>query len=409
MGTTADTEFTIFVAGDAIITQPWSQIREERFLKLIEAIRAADTAIVNLELVLTNYKGFPQADSGGTHLSVRPVIAHDLIWAGIDMLGNANNHAFDYGSIGVTETLDSAAKAGLVLAGAGLDLQSARQPGYFNHPKGSVALVSMASTFIRYGVAGKSRPELHGRPGVNPLRVLNDGKVIRLFSEVQRNLLDRLARWGISLRGIEVRTINEEDKAENLQSIQMAERTANFVVVSLHSHNPGVWLEDFAHEAIEAGADLFFTHGTHTISGIEIYKGNPIFYGLGDFVYQSEQVENLPAEDYDKYGLGLDAKPKDYYNALMSTEAGNFFARLEIWQGIAATVTFGGNKVKRIQIIPVDLGFGHPIPRRGRPELADGVLGKRIIDTVNESSQRFGTKVDYMPDAGVGIVALSHK
>ena len=67
------------------------------------------------------------------------------------------------------ENLDNVARAGLVLAGSGKDLQSARAPAYFAHPDGTVALVSTASTFTPYGKASRSRPDLHGRPGLNPL------------------------------------------------------------------------------------------------------------------------------------------------------------------------------------------------------------------------------------------------
>ena len=59
-------EITLLLAGDALITRPWSHVREADFLGLIDEIRAADVAIVNLETVIHEFKGHAQADSGGT-------------------------------------------------------------------------------------------------------------------------------------------------------------------------------------------------------------------------------------------------------------------------------------------------------------------------------------------------------
>ena len=85
------------------------------------------------------------------------------------MVAHANNHTFDYGSIGVLENLENVRAAGLVLAGSGKDLQHARAPRYFKTTQKTVALVSAASTFPSFGKASRSRPDMHGRPGLNPL------------------------------------------------------------------------------------------------------------------------------------------------------------------------------------------------------------------------------------------------
>ena len=121
-GGVADGELSLFLAGDAIITQPWSNDRDPRFLALVDEIRGADVAAVNLEMLFHAYQGYAQADSGGGYVAARPAIAAELAWAGIDMVANANNHTFDYGSEGVLENLDNVARAGLVLGGSGKDL-----------------------------------------------------------------------------------------------------------------------------------------------------------------------------------------------------------------------------------------------------------------------------------------------
>ena len=165
----ADGDLSLFLAGDAIITQPWSADGDAQFLGLLNSVRSADVALVNLELVLHDFAGYGQADNGGMHLSARPHIAKELAWAGVDMVSGANNHSFDYGSQGVLDTVASAGAAGLVIAGSGRDLQAARAPAYFDHPDGTVALVSTAATFVPYGKASRTRADMQGRPGLNPL------------------------------------------------------------------------------------------------------------------------------------------------------------------------------------------------------------------------------------------------
>ncbi len=176
----SDDRLSVLLAGDALITRPWSDAKAPSFLKLVELIRAADVSIVNLETVIHEFKGYAQADSGGVHMHSPPEIAGELKWAGFDMLSHANNHVFDYGSTAVLETAEHAEKAGLVIAGSGKDLQTARAPRYFRSRGATVALVAMASTFVPYGKASLSRGDLHGRPGLNPLALLPEARTVVL-------------------------------------------------------------------------------------------------------------------------------------------------------------------------------------------------------------------------------------
>ena len=62
-------EIRLLLAGDALLTRPWSHVRDAGFLGLIEEIRDADVAIANLETVIHEFKGHAQADSGGTYMA----------------------------------------------------------------------------------------------------------------------------------------------------------------------------------------------------------------------------------------------------------------------------------------------------------------------------------------------------
>jgi poly-gamma-glutamate synthesis protein (capsule biosynthesis protein) len=379
------TDLSLFVAGDAIITQPWSQVEEPDFLRLVDEIREADVAVVNLEMLIHEFKGYPQALVLGTHMAARPIIAKELAWAGFDMVGHANNHTYDYGDIGVLENLEHVRQAGLVLAGSGEDLQRARAPAYFRSPKGTVALVAAASTFSPQDRATPSRHDVHGKPGVNPLAI----------SWKTRRITRRTTT-----------TVDPKDLEEILGAIREAEANADIVVFSLHAHRQKSWLVQFAHQAVDAGVDVFIGHGPHEVKGVEIYRCKPIFYGLGDFVFQDEQIEKLPAEFYERYGLGDAATPEDAQNARSAFGTRGFPSRREVWEGIAATVEFKDGALDRVRLIPVDLGFGKPLPIRGRPKLASTELAKKIVGDVIGNSRRYGTDIDYWGSANTAVIKI---
>ena len=419
-------ELSLFLAGDALITQPWSNKREPDFLKLIEEIRAADAAIVNLETVVHTYKGYAQADSGGTYMATRPEIAAELVWAGIDMVAHANNHAFDYGSIGVLENMQHVAKSGLVLAGSGKDLQDARAPRYFQHPNGKMALVSMASTFIPYGKASRSRPDIHGRPGVNPLELksgiavtitratarLMQGAVQALGFPGKRFKRDEFSVWGIDFVVDDSHDVTfgmwivKKDLDGNLASVREAAANADLVVVSVHAHSQGQWLRDFARRSIDAGADVFFVQGPHEILSIELYKGKPIFYCLGDFVFQPDQVEFLPSENYARYDLGDDATPEDAHKARWANGTTGAIIDRKFWEAFAAAIRFKDGRVLEIRLLPMELGFGQPLPRRGTPHYAGRGTGRRLIEEVLNRSHQHGTEIQYVPRGNLGVVIV---
>jgi poly-gamma-glutamate synthesis protein (capsule biosynthesis protein) len=422
-----DGEISLFVAGDAIITQPWSHITDPQFLRMIDEIRAADVAIGNLETLIHEYRGYAQAESGGTWLASPPEIADELVWAGFDVMAHANNHTFDYGSIGVLETHENASRAGLILAGSGADLQAARAPRYVRHAKGTVALVSMASTFVPFGRASRSRPDLRGRPGLNPLTIVSNAEVRITRATAER--LQALAQavgftgtrfvaaefdiWGVPVRVHDShglawgRRIRQDDLEGNLAAVREAARNADIVVLSLHEHwQKGGWLTDFAHQAIDAGADVFFVQGTHSMRGIEIYKGKPIFYGLGDFVFQAELVERLPAEFYEELGLGDDVGPAEAMRRRYMDGAIGFPARRAVWEGVGAALRFKDEQLIELRLLPLDLRFGAPLPQRGRPRAAAGGLAREIIEFIAAQSAEFGTEVLYVETPELGVVRL---
>ncbi len=407
-------EMTLLLAGDALITRPWSHVHDAEFLGLIEEIRAADVAIANLETVIHEFKGHAQANSGGVHMASPPSIAAELKWAGFDMLAHANNHAFDYGAAGILETLEHVEREGMVVAGSGPDLQRARAPRYFPCDGGSVALVAMAADFVSYGKASALRPDLHGRPGVNPLTVGSEQSMtLRPFQAAQRAWeacrrilrvpawrarpeLEIVVSWG--------RKIFPGDREANLKSISEAAANADIVVASVHAHRHGRWLTQFARQAIDRGASAVVVTGPHQVRGVELYRGRPIFYSLGDFAFETEYVRRFPAEVYESAGLAADASLEE-----LRSRPGRFTALLRdrrTFEGLVAQLSIADGALKRIQLIPIDLQFDGGPDRRGRPKLACAELAERIAADVAAKSRKLGTQVRYDRRSTRGEVLL---
>ena len=156
---------------------------------------------------------------------------------------------------------------------------------------------------------------------------------------------------------------------------------------------PAAFAVDFAHAAIDAGADAVVGHGPHLTLGVEIYKGRPIFYSLGNFIFQNDNVPVFPAEAYARFGLDERATPTDFLDARTGNETRGFPAAPEYWQSLAATCEFAAHHLIAVRLHPLDLGHGRSRAQRGRPVLARGSVAAAILDRVRLLSTRFGTEM----------------
>ncbi|CAG0943056.1 hypothetical protein BROC_02111 [Candidatus Brocadiaceae bacterium] len=83
------------------------------------------------------------------------------------------------------------------------------------------------------------------------------------------------------------------------------------------------------------------------------------------------------------------------------------FSIQKIWEGVVGTIYFEEGKVSKIQLIPIDLGFGQPLPIRGRPKYANNELGKKIISDIIKLSDKYGTKINYSESENIGIIKIN--
>lgn len=417
---------TMALTGDAIITRRLSPYQEPAFVQLIEMIRGTDMAFANLEMLFHDYEPYPMHESGGTYMRAEPALLKELVWAGFDLVSMANNHTGDYGVEGMRLTRRYVEASGLVGAGVGEELAEAREARFLETANGRVALISVASTFTDHSAASKPRAGVRGRPGLNPLRFRTVRTVTRDHLERMRMLLRDMGinvpASGDSLRVFNTqlalgdepgsRTFPDRTDVEEIAAVvRNASRLADFVVVATHAHErgatnaePAEFLTTFARAMVDAGADLYVGSGPHVLRGIEVYKGKPIFYSLGDFLFQNETVLRLPDDNYRPYDLDQNAGVADFNDARYSRGTRGFPAQREIWESVVAVARWRGDQLAMLELHPITLGFGQPEPARGRPMLADRELGRKIIGDVIERSRPFGTTIEWRD--GVGVVKL---
>lgn len=430
--------FSIALTGDSFIASKISGYSEPDFTEVFDTIRAQDLGFTNLEVLLNDYKGIPAAQSGGTYAGAPTALADEIKWAGFHMVARANNHSLDYSYEGLRITTDTLDKKGIVRAGVGENLAEARSPAYCEAPFGRVALLSASSSFAPWGRAGATRPDFQGRPGLSPLRYTTKYFVAKehfaTIKQMEQDLGLKAVKekyaalgWGmpdetgeISLAGLTfvesdgpgiVTEPNQQDVQDITKWIRDARRQADWVLFTLHCHEahldrtvPAEFITSFAKACIDAGADMFIGHGPHLLRGIEIYKGKPIFYSLGNFIFQNDLIFKHPQDIYDRYGLPLEATPADMYDARSKHDTAGFPGDPIYWESVIAITRYNGRELTGIELIPLCLGHGKPRPQRGRPFVARGEKAKKILEDIKRLSQPFET--DVIIEGEKGVISL---
>jgi len=421
----------VCMTGDSLITMGQSVHEEPRFLDMMDLIRSSDVAYTNLEMTLHNYEGYPAAQSGGTWTRADPCLTEDLKWMGFNIVSTANNHSLDYMYEGLFSTIEHLDTAGIPHSGTGADLAEARQPAFLEIGAGRVALISASSSFAPFGMAGHTRRDMNGRPGLNPLRYNTyytaKKEHIEALKEVSKSMgFPEAAQPEGEFSFLRNRfVVGEEagahtephkgDTEGNLESIRYASRQADWVFFSLHAHEgrtgspdrPAEFVETFARACIDAGAHAFIGHGPHFLKGIEIYKERPILYSLGNFIFQNDTVLKMPADFYEQYGLDpYSGTPADAFDAREKgrpdSQSRWYTKEDKYWKSIIAMAQFEEDKLLELKLFPVTLGQEKPRSQRGRPMLAEPEEATQILETLKKLSEPYGTRIQV--EEGVGIV-----
>lgn len=431
--------------GDAMINRRMSPFREPRFRKLVSILREADLSIANLEQLFHHYEMSWSGSETHSFQASDPQILVELKWMGIGAVSAATNHAYDYNEAGFLATLENCKQYGLPQAGGGINLGEARAPAFIDTPRGRVALMSLCSTFSDDARAAAGRPDFPGKPGINALRhsvthlvprdtfvalqSIQHGLKLDEQEEAKRRFQPHMAKdydpetelhlFGQTFRltdtfGTET-SCHQGDLSGIRDWIRGARKAADWVVYGVHCHEsafggefhggsriaPPAFFEQFAHAAIEQGCDVIVGHGSHFLRGIELYQGKPIFYSLGNFIFQNETVQRVPPPGYDLQGLALDATPGDWGDARSGSGAYGFAADPLFYRSVVPVCHFRRGHLAEILLYPVDLGYGRPMSQRGRPVLAEGEVATDIFTWLQTVSEPYKTKITIEGEVGV--------
>lgn len=419
LATTIADGFTIASVGDMIIGFPASEQAGTEFQRAYDVIRAADVGYANMESSIIDVKRWKGASAGA--FVGGPEIAADVKKLGFDIVARSNNHIGEYGLEGILETNRHLEEAGLVYAGSSDTYWGARAPRFLATPKGRVALVATTSTFTPAMVANPGRGEWPGRPGISALGLTRifvappsmwDGvKRIRagfptgggLYppagdTEDRIRILNQVFRRGTNEAPYYSYEMNERDLEDILAMVREGKVKSDFLAVAIHSHEtegaeapdldpvPGDFLPVFARACIDAGADAFFGTGVHVLRGIEIYKGRPIFYGLGEFVRQMDIVG--PAA-WGGTGQG-------------GAHRGTVNSDPVKYESMIAVSRFDKGTLSEIRVYPTDLGHGDRMASRGVPRMASEEMARRTVNRLQRLSEPFGTQV--VLEGSVGVI-----
>lgn len=430
--------FSLALAGDCIASHPITPLRNRLpgFAAVMDLLGKADLCCGNLEtsiIDMTAFQGHPYCWDGDWPLVATLGAAADLAALGFDMFARANNHALDWGLEGMRETTKRLDAAGLVHAGAGETLGLACRAAYVERPQGRIGMVSVATSFRPTTEALRPHGATPGRPGISAIRLRQIDIMTADEMEVLRRLTvdeqeteansKSVSLFGRHFEAGEARGYRHEMNpavfAEFLGSVRQGKQSSDLLVAMIHAHEfgregypepPSPVLKQLARAAIDAGADVVSVSGIHHLGPVDLYRGRPVFYGLGNFIW-SDMQEFLPSELYD---LNRDLMASAFAAPERATAAdlnsvmnARHFARQEVFETILPIVRFDGPEFIEAVLHPIDLGYGDPLTTSGVPRLAGREQADRILQRLRSISAAYGCEHEIEIADGVGILRKS--
>lgn len=205
----------------------------------IDVFEGNDLIITDLECPLTLAKS--SRPKTGPHQKAHPVGIKVLKYGGINLAAMANNHIMDYDTQGVKDTLDLLEENGISTVGIGNSPSEARRPFSVNIKGKRIAVMNYADNEFLSTPDGS----FHCNP-IDPVTCFYDIKSVR--------------------------------------------KDHDYLILIIHAGNefyelPSPRTKSLYRYFIDQGVDIVVSHHTHVFSGYEIYNSKPIFYGLGNFLY----------------------------------------------------------------------------------------------------------------------------
>lgn len=283
------------------INYPWT--------KVSSYFTEDDLTIVNLETsVTTGGKKWPNKQF---NFRSNPNSIDGMVKSGVEVATLANNHVLDYGYEGLLDTLKT------------LDSYNIKYTGAGKNKKDAISGIIVEEKGVKIGILAFSRII----PDVKWYATKNRAGLVSGYDPYVNEMTKRIAEM---------------------------KKEADIVILSIHwgverSTTPRKQEINLAKKAIDSGADIVVGHHPHVLQGIQVYKGKPIFYSLGNFVFNS------------------------------GSKAGT--------NTMIGQVKIENKKIQGINIIPCKIVNSRPIPLEGKDKLA-------AINNINKLSKNFGSKLD---------------
>ena len=390
---------TITAGGDAFMVQGFPQdYKPDK--TLTEWIGSGDARLVNFETVVNDGTCRPAAWSGGTWSSMDPSVLPDFLSFGFNGCGCANNHSLDFSADALFLTMKTLKGIDMPFAGIGENLQDATKAGIVETPKGKVAFISVSSSFHPDAMAVNGNRELDIRTGFTA----PDAPGTFQMGKLAFKAAEKPGRTS---------ACNTNDLKRLSDAIAVARKSADVVVVLAHSHTmrhknveePAPYFVEFCRKAVDAGADAVIGGGTHQLKGIELRNGRPIFYSLGDFVFQNNVVPLVPPDFCEQYGVPLDSDAKTAFNARSKGGKVGLHAFRENFLSVVPRLSFEKGALVKIEMLPIELHWMKDWSVNGLPRTADGEASGVILAALKRTSAEFGTQFTLRTD-GIIEVAL---
>ena len=209
-------------------------------------VSSADIAIANFENPAPDE---PKWHKSGTVFSAAPRFIDGLAYAGIDYVSLANNHIRDAGGAGLLQTIRNVTERGIAVSGAGKNLAAARKPAMLEAAGTKVAILG-------YDAIAGSYHATASKIGSAPLTGANLKADVAAARRAGADVVIVFPHWGTE-----------------------------------YDPTPFANQEKLAHLAIDAGADMVIGNHAHWAAAMEVYNSKPIWYALGNFVFDQTWSE----------------------------------------------------------------------------------------------------------------------
>ena len=352
----------ITVVGDVQVNR---KDQASAFFHVQDLLKDSDFRLCQLESTISDI-GVVRPDVQNPAHRVPPEMVKGFIEAGFNAVTMAGNNNLDYGPEALFDTVRILRENGIEGIGVGKDIDEARKPHYFKVKDKTIAIVN-ACSILREGFSASK-----ARPGISPLHV----------STFYKSLENIYEQPGTPPSTFTVPDL--DDLNEVCGIITEAKSKADYVIGCFHwrvhfTYDLAMYQADVAYAAIDAGADAIIGTHPHCLQAIDTYKNKPIFYSMGNFVF--DQPETHASKSVTKY--------LQFYGLSPNSGAISYPHPKHTRDTMLVQLDFSENGLI-VKIIPARIGEDATprIVNKNTPE------GHKVFQLINDLSAEIGTKLE---------------